>query len=160
MDPDPVTLALDLTHRSPAEREARYAQLGISTALRAEVEALLLADAGMRGSSADNRSATREHPTHTALTPTDGTAPRTSTEGPVLRGIGRYEIVRLLGRGGNGDVYLAHDPVLDRDVAVKLIRGDFDDSVAHTRLVLEARAAGRLRHPNIVTIFDVGEHEG
>jgi len=165
MDPDPVTLALELTHRSPAEREARYAQLRISTALRAEVEALLLADAEMGDTLAGRLSGTREHLTRHEnltpnLTPSDSRAARIPTESPALQAIGRYEIVRLLGRGGNGDVYLAHDPVLDRDVAVKLIRGDFDDSVAHTRLVLEARAAGRLRHPNIVTIFDVGEHEG
>jgi len=74
--------------------------------------------------------------------------------------IGRYEVVRLLGRGGMGEVYLAHDPVLDRKVAVKLIGREMDDQEARRRLVHEARAAGRLRHPNIVTIFDAGEHEG
>lgn len=74
--------------------------------------------------------------------------------------IGRYAVVRLLGRGGMGEVYLAHDPVLDRKVAVKLIGREIDDQEAQRRLVHEARAAGRLRHRNIVTIFDAGEHEG
>jgi serine/threonine-protein kinase len=73
--------------------------------------------------------------------------------------IGRYEVVRLLGRGGMGEVFLARDPVLDRQVAVKLINGDLDTTRSRERLVREARAAGRLRHPNIVTIFDAGEHD-
>ena len=51
-------------------------------------------------------------------------------------------------------------PVLDREVAVKLIGAGMDDPDARHRLVEEARAAGRLRHPNIVTIFDAGEHAG
>jgi serine/threonine-protein kinase len=59
-----------------------------------------------------------------------------------------------------GEVFLAHDPVLDREVAVKLISGDLDTPRSQERLVREARAAGRLKHPNIVTIFDAGEHEG
>ena len=59
-----------------------------------------------------------------------------------------------------GQVYLAHDPVLDREVAVKLIGSEIDDQQARDRLVQEARAAGRLRHPNIVTIFDAGQHDG
>ena len=74
--------------------------------------------------------------------------------------IGRYQVRRLHGRGGMGEVFLAHDPVLDREVAVKLISGDLDTTQSQRRLVREARAAGRLRHPNIVTIFDAGEHDG
>jgi eukaryotic-like serine/threonine-protein kinase len=74
--------------------------------------------------------------------------------------IGRYQVRRLHGRGGMGEVFLAHDPVLDREVAVKLISGDLESTRSQERLVREARAAGRLKHPNIVTIFDAGEHDG
>jgi len=73
--------------------------------------------------------------------------------------VGRFETVRLLGRGGMGEVYLARDPLIDRLVAVKLLSGTFDDD-ARTRFSREARATGRLDHPHIVTIFDVGEHDG
>ena len=73
--------------------------------------------------------------------------------------IGRFETVRLLGRGGMGEVYLARDPLIDRLVAVKLLSAAFD-AVARDRFTREARAAGRLAHDHIVTIFDVGEHQG
>jgi predicted Ser/Thr protein kinase len=72
--------------------------------------------------------------------------------------IGRYEILGSIGRGGMGSLYLALDPKLDRQLAIKLLRDDDDD--LRERFAREARAAARLRHPNIVTIFDVGEHEG
>ncbi len=78
--------------------------------------------------------------------------------GPRL--IGRYEIDGLLGRGGMGAVYSAHDPAIGRPVAIKLVSEGFRDPRARERLANEARAAGRLQHPNIVTIFDVGEHDG
>ena len=74
--------------------------------------------------------------------------------------IGRYKIVSRLGQGGLGDLFLAHDPLIDRMVAIKIIREGFDESHLRERFAREARAAGRLRHPNIVTIFDVGEESG
>ncbi len=73
--------------------------------------------------------------------------------------IGRFETVKLLGRGGMGEVYLARDPLIDRLVAVKLLSAAFDE-VARDRFTREARAAGRLAHEHIVTVFDVGEHRG
>ncbi|MGH9346393.1 MAG: protein kinase domain-containing protein [Vicinamibacterales bacterium] len=76
-----------------------------------------------------------------------------------LNNIDRYETIDLLGRGGMGSVYLARDPLIDRYVAVKVLDSAFD-SAARERFTREARAAGRLHHPNIVTIFDVGEHQG
>jgi serine/threonine protein kinase len=72
--------------------------------------------------------------------------------------IGRYEVLGSIGRGGMGSLFLALDPLLDRQIAVKLLRDDDDE--LRERFAREARAAARLRHPNIVTIFDVGEHEG
>jgi serine/threonine-protein kinase len=72
--------------------------------------------------------------------------------------VGRYHIERLIAHGGMGSLYLARDPVIDRPVAIKLLREGFDDAGARERFAREARSAGRLHHPNIVTVFDVGEH--
>jgi tRNA A-37 threonylcarbamoyl transferase component Bud32 len=74
--------------------------------------------------------------------------------------IGRYQIVRSLGEGGMGAVYLAQDPAIDRQVAIKLMRSGFDDPGMRERFAREAKSIGRLRHANIVTVFDVGEHRG
>ena len=71
----------------------------------------------------------------------------------------RYQIVSELGRGGMGVVYLARDPLLDRDVAVKLIPPGFLDDAATERFRREARAVARLDHPGIVGIHDFGTHE-
>jgi hypothetical protein len=71
--------------------------------------------------------------------------------------VGRYEIQRRLGRGGMGTVYVAHDPVLGRMVAIKLFAGDLDMPDARERFAREARAAAALNHPNIVTVYDFGE---
>ncbi len=82
-----------------------------------------------------------------------------SPDQPLTR-IGRHEIVRLLGQGGMGSVYLARDPVIGRSVAIKLISQGLDDPRSRERVAREAKAAGHLHHPNIVTVFDVGEHDG
>jgi serine/threonine protein kinase len=75
--------------------------------------------------------------------------------------VGKYQVDSVLGRGGMGEVYKAHDPALGRFVALKIMRGpSMDDAVARERFVREAQAAGGLRHPNIVTIYDLGEVEG
>ncbi len=73
--------------------------------------------------------------------------------------IGRYHVARLIAHGGMGSVYLARDPAIDRLVAIKLLREGFEDDAMRERFAREARATGRLRHPNIVTVFDIGEHE-
>jgi eukaryotic-like serine/threonine-protein kinase len=75
---------------------------------------------------------------------------------------GRYRIVRLLGQGAMGRVLLAHDPVLDRDVAVKLLRDDLGIPAEHRQALLdrmrqEARASARVSHPNIVALHDMGD---
>ena len=74
--------------------------------------------------------------------------------------IGRYQVLEKIGEGGMGSLYLARDPAIDRLVAIKLLRRGFDTEAVRERFAREARAAGRLRHPNIVTIFDVGDHDG
>jgi eukaryotic-like serine/threonine-protein kinase len=73
--------------------------------------------------------------------------------------VGRYQIEQLIAHGGMGSVYLARDPAIDRQVVIKLLKEGFDDLAARERFAREARSAGRLQHPNIVTVFDVGEHE-
>jgi hypothetical protein len=79
--------------------------------------------------------------------------------------IGRYEIIRVLGKGAMGLVYLARDPQIERELALKTIRfdqaeGSFNPEEAKARFLKEARISGRLQHPHIVTIFDVGEDGG
>jgi len=74
---------------------------------------------------------------------------------------GRYEIIEELGKGSMGVVYRAYDPQIDRAVALKVLREDrvtSEDFVQ--RFLKEAKAIGRLSHPNIVTIYDVGEDHG
>ncbi len=73
--------------------------------------------------------------------------------------IGRYEIQRRLGRGGMGTVYVAHDPVLGRLVAVKVFATDLDLPDATQRFQREARSAASLNHSNIVTVHDFGDVE-
>jgi len=79
--------------------------------------------------------------------------------------LGRFEIVREIGRGAMGQVFLAHDPKIERQVAIKTIAlppGTPAEEALETssRFLREAQAAGKLLHPNIVTIFDVGEEQG
>ena len=74
---------------------------------------------------------------------------------------GRYETVRPIGRGGMGTVWLAHDTVLGREVAVKRIGHFPGESAGETRRAMrEARAAAALNHPNVVAVYDVVEHVG
>ena len=73
----------------------------------------------------------------------------------------RYEIIRTIGEGGMANVYLAHDVILNRMVAVKILRGDLaDDEKFVRRFQREAIAASSLSHPNIVEMYDVGEDDG
>jgi serine/threonine protein kinase len=78
---------------------------------------------------------------------------------PTGQSIGSFEIVRLLGAGAMGMVYLARDNVLRREVALKLLNKGNDeiDHELHERFLREARAAARLIHPNVVQIFQIGE---
>ncbi|KAF0824458.1 Serine/threonine protein kinase PrkC, regulator of stationary phase [Cytobacillus firmus] len=73
---------------------------------------------------------------------------------------GRYKIIDMIGGGGMANVYLAHDMILDRDVAVKVLRMDFaEDEEFIRRFHREAQSATSLAHPNIVNIYDVGEED-
>ncbi len=93
----------------------------------------------------------------------DPTEPVSPEPAAGLRPVGRYMLTGSLGRGAMGAVYRAMDPLIERTVAIKVLsvelpaseQADFRD-----RFFREAKAAGRLNHPNIVTIYDVGESEG
>jgi serine/threonine-protein kinase len=94
----------------------------------------------------------------------------TSTEVPIpmdihVKQFGRYQVLEPIGRGAMGTVYKGLDPAIDRLVALKTIRLDFAANPEEVeemkeRLLREARAAGKLSHPNIVTIYDAGQEEG
>src|SRR5215469_1706498 len=73
---------------------------------------------------------------------------------------GPYEILGRLGGGGMGLVFRAWDARLHREVAVKLLHDDYKMPAMRERFLLEARAASALNHPNICTIFDIGDQDG
>ena len=75
--------------------------------------------------------------------------------------LGSYTVVGLLGTGGMGEIYRARDERLARDVAVKILApGLAGDTKEHERFEREARTLASLAHPNVLNIFDVGEHDG
>jgi hypothetical protein len=75
--------------------------------------------------------------------------------------IGKYDVVDVIGRGGMGVVYEATDPFLNRRVAIKMMTGGFADKPdLLKRFFREAQSTGSLQHPNIVTVFELGDHEG
>jgi eukaryotic-like serine/threonine-protein kinase len=82
----------------------------------------------------------------------------------VIQSIGRYRVEALVGTGAMGEVYRAYDPVIDRPVAIKVVRPDLTAGTGSEqwlqRFRREARAAGRRFHPNIVAILDFGEDDG
>ena len=93
-----------------------------------------------------------------------GPTPPGGPAGPGTR-FGRYEVERHLGRGGMGDVYLVHDTTMNRKAALKTIRVDTNLSAKQAieirqRFYREAQTAGKLTHPNIVTVYDVAEDLG
>jgi serine/threonine-protein kinase len=73
--------------------------------------------------------------------------------------IGKYDILRVLGKGGMGTVYLGRDADLDRSVAIKVLRNPLSDEELLQRFLREARASANLRHENIITIYEVGQHD-
>lgn len=80
-----------------------------------------------------------------------------------MRRIGRFTVTDKLGSGSNGNVLLGHDPIIDRAVAIKILNnpvGATDKKQREQQFINEARAAGRLSHPNIVTIYDASTESG
>ena len=132
--------------RDPLERESFLDQAcaGDST-LRAEVEALI--DSHARSGDFI------ESPAYEVLADS-----LTQTDLVPGAGIGPYEIIRRLGSGGMGDIYLAEDTRLGRKVALKTLPPHFTKDVERVRrFQLEARAASALSHPNIITIYEIGQ---
>src|SRR5262249_42437792 len=105
--------------------------------------------------------------------PAPGNGPAVAEEAPTLGGErprgsavltdarwGRFRLLEKLGEGGYGDVYRAHDTQLDREVALKLLKPARVRTDSSRRLLHEGRMLARVRHPNVVAVYDVGEHEG
>ncbi|WAS89740.1 serine/threonine-protein kinase [Nannocystis punicea] len=84
---------------------------------------------------------------------------RLFARGPAPR-IGRYRLVHRLGAGAMGEVHLAFDDELERPIAIKLVHAHLADPRSTARLRVEARALARLAHPNVVHVYEVGEHDG
>jgi predicted ATPase/serine/threonine protein kinase/Tfp pilus assembly protein PilF len=135
----------------PRERRSAFLSgaCGANGDLRREVESLLAAH--------DNAGDFASSPPFTVAA--EWFAGRDGADAvPVSGTIGAYEVLAPLGRGGMGEVYLAHDTRLGRKVAVKLIRSALTGNAdAVRRFEQEARAASSLNHPNIVTIYEIGD---
>lgn len=143
----------DALERTPADRLAFLDETcGEDEALRRELSALLAWD--------DKAQAFLQEPIGAI---DGGRMDATPSAPPLLEAghpIGEFRIVRLLGRGGMGDVYEAEDVTLHRRVAVKLLTSAGSHRVSHSRVLREARAASALNHPGIVTIHAVGQDVG
>jgi serine/threonine protein kinase len=89
--------------------------------------------------------------------------PKPENAGPLIKElsgrIGKYDIMKPLGKGAMGMVYLAHDTILERDVALKVMVASIaDDPELKTRFEREAKAVAKMTHPNVVNVFDLGNH--
>ena len=137
--------------RDPSERAAFVDEsCGGDETLRREVQSLLR--------YATEAEAFLERPA-VDVAPTGPSAPGETAL--VGRTVSHYQVLSLLGAGGMGEVYLARDPRLDRTVALKILPGDLAvDPDRMLRFEREAKAASALNHPNVATIYDVGESDG
>jgi serine/threonine protein kinase/TolB-like protein/Tfp pilus assembly protein PilF len=101
-------------------------------------------------------------PSAETATPDGDDAGATAIDAPPLMTgskVGRYAVRAILGAGGMGLVWSAHDPDLDREVALKVLRGEAGPQ-QRARLLREARAMARLKHPNVLTVYEVGTVDG
>jgi serine/threonine protein kinase/Tfp pilus assembly protein PilF len=137
--------------RDPSERAAFVDEsCGVDETLRREVQSLL--------TYATEAESFLERPA-VDVAPTGPSAPGETAL--VGRTVSHYQVLSLLGAGGMGEVYLARDPRLDRTVALKILPGDLAmDPDRMLRFEREAKAASALNHPNVATIYDVGESDG
>ena len=161
MRPEVTALFRELADRSPEEREEYYTREGVAEALREEIESLLQYDRPDDSLRGYVDSAQRDFVDQTVSGTREATVDRTPRRASSLLPdlIGRFAVTKLIGRGGMGEVYLARDPIIDRMVAIKVIGSGLEDESGRHRLLREARAAGRLHHSNIVSVFEAGEYE-
>jgi Tol biopolymer transport system component len=144
----------------PADARGAYLEQACAgdDALRAEVESLLTADSDAE--SVIQVPAAVGCALGDLWSSADGRGSDVATLHPGAQ-VGPYEIIALLGGGGMGEVYKARDARLGRDVAIKVLPvGDAIDPDRVRRFEQEARATGVLNHPGILTIYDIGTHEG
>ena len=156
-------------HDLPEEKRITIldATCGIDTELRHQVDALLQAarEAEIRFDRLETEVIRPDLERVTSNTESMGqwidkqfTPPTDTAEDLVGQTVSHYEILEVIGRGGMGVVYRAHDLRLDRTVALKFLPSYLNaDKAAKARLIQEARTASGLDHPNIATIFEVGE---
>jgi serine/threonine protein kinase len=137
--------------RGPSERAAFLTEsCGTDETLRREVESLL--------SYATEAESFLERPAVEIAPKPPGESREATLVG---RTVSHYQVLSLLGAGGMGEVYLAHDPRLDRTVALKILPGELaEDADRMQRFTREAKAASALNHPNVATIYDLGESDG
>jgi serine/threonine protein kinase len=137
--------------RDPSERAAFVNEsCGSDDTLRREVESLL--------TYATEAESFLERPAVDIAPKPPGEPHEASLVG---RTVSHYQVLSLLGAGGMGEVYLARDPRLDRTVALKILPGELaEDADRMQRFTREAKAASALNHPNVATIYDVGESDG
>jgi len=103
-------------------------------------------------------SGSAPHPTNQPATPTPAPISTPTPDHPTSFANGRYQVNQLLGEGGKKKVYLAHDTLLDREVAFALIKTEGLDEAGRSRIQRDAQTMGRLgSHPHIVTVFDLGQ---
>ena len=143
----------------PADQRASLLDAhSLDTDQRAEIDELLRAHDALEASGSHGFLGSLDTERATLLLEAD--AVDYSQAAPLSPGetVGRYRIVRPIGRGGMGVIYLASDPRLNRSVAIKMLPAHLSvDSKARRRFEEEARAASLLDHPNIATVYEVGE---
>jgi serine/threonine protein kinase len=144
-----------------ARRAAGYPADATECARRFPGRADVVGRLAGRGHDSTNPEAQAEQKTAPPLASTQGTGQPTHVEGQLPEQFGRYRILKKVGEGGMGSVYLAHDTQLDRPVALKVPHFGPDDGPAVLqRFYREARAAANIHHPNLCPVYDVGEFGG
>src|SRR4051812_46944880 len=160
-----MSLTHGVPHTGAADPDPDQGALGadpdatrVSTVATPLAEMPSITAANSRRAQAPTNPATGPRP---PTWPTTDTLPGGAAAGDVpVRQVGRYQITSRLGRGGMASVFLARDPSLGREVAIKFLHTALcEDDDCRARFLREARAAGGLAHPNIVTVHDVGEIE-